>query len=377
MSLQATCVQVGQSEVEFRLSSARASESFWVRSPGTVLTACGESTLAMAIPIACATSEPTRVHGTVPKDLAARTAQILQYYTSMPPSLEMETCEPSFSSGAKTACFFSLGVDSFHSLITRQRDIEHLIIVKGFDLVQPTDEHWCRIIDSASRVAKLFDKQMIEIVTNARTVTDRYCHWASIYHGAAMAAVAHLMRGNHRVTIVPSTPMPNDQKWGSSRYLDPLWSTRNHKIEYYPNGIDRNAKLMTVVNAGFARELRVCTSPTTAFNCGVCEKCIRTWTALYALTGRIDIDLDSGPDPECISKARFKTHTIPWHEETLRLLKGLPCAKRWATLEKALEDRIADARRGSGAEGGALRQGVEIGALHSTKTALPETGTPE
>lgn len=342
MSWSAEARYIDPSTVTFTISRVEATESFHVKCATRALRASGEATLAASLPIACHTSQDLRITAPVHRALARNAAEIMLHYTSTPPNLDLVHHEDDDGNpGRGLACFFSLGVDSFYALCARRREISSLIMVRGFDLASPADQQWQNIVSAAARIAQQFGKELVEVVTDVRAVSDRYCHWAKVYHGAAMATVAHLLDPWHYATIIPSSPIPGNPKWGSAASLDPLWSLPHHQIEYFPLGVDRITKLRAVTNAGLSTELRVCTSAFTSYNCGRCEKCIRTWSALYALTGRIDMQFDSQLDLGAVAEANFKPHVVPWHVETLALLRRLPHQRRWPQLEDALAERLS------------------------------------
>ena len=77
--------------------------------------------------------------------------------------------------------------------------------------------------------------------------------------------------------------------WGSHPLLDPLWSTED--IEFTHDGCEalRSAKIKAIARAPLALStLRVCWANEQAeYNCGRCEKCLRTMIALHVV-GALD-----------------------------------------------------------------------------------------
>ena len=102
------------------------------------------------------------------------------------------------------------------------------------------------------------------------------------YHGAALATVAMLLAPAFERFLVPATHTYGHlEGLGSHPLLDPLWSTE--AVELVHDGADatRAQKLTRLADVPAARaHLRVCWRNTDgAYNCGTCEKCVRTAVA--------------------------------------------------------------------------------------------------
>jgi hypothetical protein len=131
---------------------------------------------------------------------------------------------------------------------------------------------------------------VIEVETNLRTFLDRYAAWARLAHGSAMASVGLLLLPFFRRLYVASTHTYADLfPWGSHPMLDPLWSTEG--LEFVHDGCEasRVDKTRLIAQSETAlRFLRVCwRNPDGAYNCGQCEKCVRTMVNLHAV-GALD-----------------------------------------------------------------------------------------
>jgi len=187
---------------------------------------------------------------------------------------------PPAGDGRRVACFFSGGVDSFHTVLRRWEEIDELVFVHGFDLADQRDETLNRhvsqrLYDAAEHLGLRLVELQCDLVAfgNAAGVG-----WDD-YHGAAMAAVAHLLAPRYSKLYVPATTT-YDQLYplGSHPLLDPLWSSE--RVELVHDGADatRVEKLRLIAEHPAAlRHLRVCfENRDGAYNCGVCEKCVRT-----------------------------------------------------------------------------------------------------
>lgn len=182
------------------------------------------------------------------------------------------------------ACFFSGGVDSFHTLLRHRDEITAIIFVHGFDLPLSATDLRAQARDAVSRVAEGLSVELVEVETNLRSITDPMVSWEP-YHGGALASVALLFQQRFARVLVPATrTYRNLLPWGSHPLLDPMWSTERTRLEHSGAGITRIAKVAAIAGSELAmRHLRVCwENRDGAYNCGRCEKCVRTMLSLAA-----------------------------------------------------------------------------------------------
>lgn len=181
-----------------------------------------------------------------------------------------------------TAAFFTGGVDSFYTVLTRREQIDALVYVHGFDL--PLDEPGKRELVSASvrRVAGELGLPLIEVETDLRTVSDATCDWERVYTSAALASVGHLLAPRFERVLIPATHSLRDlHPIGTHPLLDPLYSSERVRFEHV-DSVTRVDKLAYLAESELAMSsLRVCFQPAVeALNCGRCPKCMRTLTGL-------------------------------------------------------------------------------------------------
>jgi hypothetical protein len=188
--------------------------------------------------------------------------------------------------GQANALFFSLGVDSFYSLLKNAREhptdaerISHLIAIHGIDAAHTGwDEAFpFAILDNLVRVAAAHGKTLVPVVTNVRRATARLAPW-SMVHGGALASVVLALGGfGRRVTIAASATYDTLAPWGTHPLLDPLWSTETLTVVH--DGCERDTvdKTRVIAHDPLVLEtLRVCPGYTGDYNCGRCLKCLRT-----------------------------------------------------------------------------------------------------
>ena len=189
--------------------------------------------------------------------------------------------------------FFSLGVDSFYSLLKNNRDhpgdektIDDLLFVRGLDIAiddPKVDDLFGMSVLNAKRVADQFRKTLLVASTNLRHFTNRFVSWGKTCHGAALASIAlALGEGFTEVNIASTYDWEHLVPWGSHPKLDPLWS--NGKVLLSHDGCEatRLDKTRLVSEHPIALEtLRVCyENPDSLYNCGRCQKCLLTMVEL-------------------------------------------------------------------------------------------------
>jgi hypothetical protein len=190
------------------------------------------------------------------------------------------TQPPESSIGA----FFTLGVDSFHTLLTRGEELQTLIYVQGFDVALKDRARMQAVLASLEQVARHFGKRLISVRTNLRQHPAlRRTPWNRM-HGPALAGIAHLLRDELGRVVIPSTFGPDQPiPWGSHPLTDPLWSGSAMTLDH-DTPLRRVDKIRQLAgNSLVQKHLRVCwehRSP--VLNCSRCEKCLRTMTTLAA-----------------------------------------------------------------------------------------------
>jgi hypothetical protein len=185
---------------------------------------------------------------------------------------------------------FTGGVDSFYTALTGHGRLTHLLFVHGFDIPLGAETLRGRVAAALRSAAGEIGLPLIEMETNARDFTDDYVPW-DFAHGAGIAAAGMLLAGDVGEVIVPSSGeilSPSDRTrllWGSHPELDPLWTTTEQLFVHHDADVGRQAKLQLLAASDTAmRYLRVCwQNPGDSYNCGRCEKCLRTMAGLRVL----------------------------------------------------------------------------------------------
>jgi len=291
-------------------------------------------------PIAMKRCGELRLEGPVARTAAdaSRAAQavLAGWYTDLAEvdvSAEWHEPEPS---GDGVGLFFSGGVDSFYSLLEHRDHVSHLVFVAGFDM--GLHKAWLadRTLQALRQVAAETGVRLLTARTNIRQLSNRYCSWGRQYHGAAMAGIAHLFSPVIGTAIIPSSL---SHPWGSDPELDPLWSSTVRIVHDTPLG--RFDKLARIAESDLAlRHLRVCYRARPGeYNCGRCEKCLRTMTSLCAL-GALERarTFPDTLDHRAIGRLRLWGGRTDFARENLAGLKRMP--ERDRRVERALARAI-------------------------------------
>ncbi|MDR7485190.1 MAG: hypothetical protein QN187_07645 [Armatimonadota bacterium] len=323
----------------------------------------GDPFLAAMLPLAMRTGQPVRVGAAVSPKLLRAVETIQAIFRSWNRRLSPVAVEASARSEGPTQAtttgrnvlFFSLGVDSFYTLLKNlaqhPRDSEtitDLLIVNGFDvaLEGPNSALFPSIRETSARVARELGCRVIAVATNVRHLSRRLLPW-SLYHGAAMASVAlaldpmiskaYIAGGNTYARLHP---------WGTHPVLDPLWSTETLTVVHDGCENTRIEKVRFITRWPVVLEtLRVCyENPDGAYNCGQCEKCVRTMLCLHAV-GKLGACATLPPalDLRRLERLVLDSHLLRTRYE--EILGGLGTSSTDLAVRRILQARILQGLR--------------------------------
>jgi hypothetical protein len=234
--------------------------------------------------------------GTVSRRLANALPTIMSIFRTWEPALhavEIHGAVPARETPqaeGRVGTFFTGGVDSFYTFLKHHDEITDLIYVHGFDVGLDVPALYHKVSVAIEKVAAEFNKRFIRIESNLGTLLNAYVDWGPLGHGAALATIGHLLSADFRLLYIPATHTYADMyPWGSHPLLDPLWSS--DVLEFKHDGCEatRVQKVKFISEFDVAlRNLRVCiANPDLVYNCGQCEKCLRTMINLH-LAGALE-----------------------------------------------------------------------------------------
>jgi len=190
----------------------------------------------------------------------------------------------------RVATFFSGGIDSFYTLLKHRGDITDIIFVHGLDIPLENTALREQTVTALKAIGADFNVNLVEVETNLKTALLPYGDWRLILHGVALASVGLLLQDDFFVIYIPAShEYTHLFPLGTHPILDHLWSTQSLRFIHDGAESTRLEKTELVSQSDTAlRHLRVCWRNTGgAYNCGKCEKCLRTMITLY-IFGKMD-----------------------------------------------------------------------------------------
>ncbi len=273
---------------------------------------------------------------------------------------------PPAAPGLRVASFFSGGVDAFHTALRHRETVTDLVLVHGFDIPLVRTALRQRISASLRHAAAGLGKRLIEVETNSREITERHVSWTYQQFGNALIGVGHALGGTVRRVLIPSSE--------TYRHLDPLGShpmTDPHlgseclAVTHDSADRTRDEKTDLVATSDTAlQHLRVCfKNPDDTYNCGRCEKCVRTMLNLLA-AGALDrcTAFPLPLTPTLIHQVEIPADIVLYHAEAN--LKRLEARGTDPSIILAVRDLVLRYRQ--------HMAGRTLGALSRLDTRSPE-----
>ncbi len=266
-------------------------QTLWFQSDSLPLRANGDALVCLGLSPAQEVAAPLRIGNPVSQELAAKAPAIRDMLSGWYPGLSRVPLEfrgepaPREKTGPRgTGLFFSAGVDSAYSLHSAFGTVDLLITLVGADVPVQETARADRLRNSVRTIAAGHGLQSVIIETNLRQISDRMIGWVE-YHGAALAAVAHMLDDRIDRVLVPSSADEASwlRPWGTHPGLDPLWGNDRLTIEHHAM-IPRFSKIAAILQDPLLMaHLRVCDYAD--HNCGQCPDCAFMLDALSVLNG--------------------------------------------------------------------------------------------
>lgn len=229
--------------------------------------------------------------------------------------------------GQRKASFFSGGVDSFYTLLNSPEKLTDLVVIHGFDIDLRDADRREKVHQMTAEVAAQMGMGLIEIESNFSKIIKDYGLWLEHGHGLALVSVARALAGEISQIKIPGSFTINEQKpWGSSLEVDPKFSDERLQIIHDASDVERIGKIESIIKYPITlKYLRVCgdVKYDGMYNCGRCEKCVRTMCSLYALNVLDKSEAFTKPlTPDVIVNTMLRTSTArQFALENLSLLK--------------------------------------------------------
>ncbi len=275
---------------------AGTSHDIWYRVRGGQVADGAETLLAATLVPAMRVGGGLHIEGAVSARLLHTVPRIQEIFhawypmlTQIPVRVSPRPPGPSVTPRG-VACFFSGGVDSFYTFLKARDEITTMIFVHGFDIRLDRVALRDKVAGAVRDIAAKLHRPLIEVETNLRDFSNRYARWAPEYFGAALASVGLLLSPQFRRIYIPgSVTYAELLPWGSHPMVDTLWRTEETELVHDGCEATRVQKVAFVAGHEVAlQSLRVCwENRNGAYNCGRCEKCLRTMISLRAV-GALD-----------------------------------------------------------------------------------------
>lgn len=257
--------------------------------PDRKVAARGDAFLAAALLPAMRTGTPLEIDPMAPVSprLLAGADALQDIFASWYPFLRKvpvrAVAAPAQSLNAGVASFFSGGVDGSYTFLKHEPEITHLLFAKGIDMQLSNDALFEQALAANREFLEQRGKPLVPLETNVRFLGHAYppLNW-SICHGGGLASIA-LALGFQRVYIAATHTYAELFPCGSHPLTDQLWSTEATGLVHDGAEARRSEKLERLGSCLEALQiLRVCWHDA-GYNCGRCEKCLRTMVGLRAL----------------------------------------------------------------------------------------------
>jgi len=257
----------------------------------------------------------------------------------------------------RAASFFSGGVDSYSILRLNHLAFpeEHPWRIRDgiivFGLEQDDPQVFERVRNSMQSAADEIGITLVPVYTNIylnyRSEDKGYAFWFYKFQSSALSSVAHALSNRITVASIASDYGVADQ-WphGTDPRLDPNFSSADLRIRHDGVSLTRFERIKLISEWEPAlRHLRVCNQfkryGKDKFNCGRCEKCVRTMLALVSLGILERTEAFPGKDVSPDMLRPVNRRTYPLYVDLIA-----PLGKRGRhDLVKAVNDRLAECDR--------------------------------
>jgi len=185
----------------------------------------------------------------------------------------------------KNISFFSGGVDGTFTYLKHKNELDYLLFAKGIDMQLSSDDLYNEALSKNKDFLNKEGKKILPFETNVRFLGHHYgVGWGACF-GGGLSSIA-LAAGAKKCYIASGVTYSSMHPEGSNFITDHLWSNGSTQIIHDGAESTRVNKLKNIAkNTGALNILRVCWHDN-GYNCGNCEKCLRTMTNLRVLNLR-------------------------------------------------------------------------------------------
>lgn len=290
MALNISNVKTTIEDGKTKLSATVGQEALWyevdrpvaVKNPGDVFV-CASLAYAMKKNVALKLDDEFVVSQKLYESLKEYQTIFNFWYPDLLHIVDIEAnVAPSQTAEEKTGSFFSGGADSLYSALVNEKEIDALIFIHGLDMQLDNQKQFEAVYQANKRYADSRSKDLILVTTNMRYLpTGVGLSWPLHCQGLGLASVAHLL-GYGKVFVPASYTYAELFPCASHPLTDPMLSTEGVAL-FHDGATRRSEKIKKIAKDRNALDmLRVCWHDN-GYNCGECEKCVRTMLTLKLL----------------------------------------------------------------------------------------------
>jgi hypothetical protein len=318
-------------EAVFVLRMGHRRRRLFLRASSGRLSALADFTLPLVLPAAMRHGADIEIDRPVSPFMMSRLEEVMAYLVRRGRGLKIVRVSsagavPESGGDRGAASFFSGGVDSVYTALTHRAELGTLVFLHGFDIPLGKQRLREQAAAAARESAEALQIDLLELEANWRAILDEYVEWEPQGHRLFMAAAALALAPRFGRVYVPAGYVQEDlvpARTDPDFY--PTWSRPDLGIIPDGTGVRRVDKVKLVASQDEAlRRLRVCwENRGGAYNCGRCEKCLRTMATLRIL-GALDNcpAFPTGLDLHALSRVRvYDANVLAYLQENIELLR--------------------------------------------------------
>ena len=192
--------------------------------------------------------------------------------------------------GGGYGLLFSGGVDSLTSFIRHKNTHPDLFTVWGADIPIHENDFWERVRNQISLFSNQEGVKVHFIRTNMQQLLNQHLlareyklegWWGPVSHGLMLLGLVAPLTTKGIGTIIIASPGRGDDNDATNLLSDSNVSWADVRVAVDGYELSRHEKIKDIIkHPEYLPHLRVCYSSFSNYNCGRCEKCLRTITAL-------------------------------------------------------------------------------------------------
>ena len=257
----------------------------------------------VAVPIATNANERLYIEGAISSTLYLNILELIHIYNWYFPKsshlidIECKTEKRLQMPNNKIGSFFSGGIDSLYNISELIRlnkksgmdQVTDLWVVRGMDIALDDDKSWKSIYDRLQQLAndRIPGTKIIDITTNAELVMRGIANYNDTGFGVILGGIAKCFSSGISTALIGSYDtyeycVPH----ATSPLADPLFSCDLQSIRHFSCRASRIQKIKCIYenSPDLLKDVRVCVKKESVqYNCGECEKCLRTKAELLVL----------------------------------------------------------------------------------------------